>query len=83
MEQELWSVETDLNKCPHCREEVNINYTSYISEKDLIENFFKRINFHLKNKCVKNKSKKINQLTIKKVLMTSTNTLYEKLNLIF
>jgi phage terminase large subunit GpA-like protein len=74
-----WNI--TLKKCPHCGEEINLDHTSYKSEKDMINNFFLRMNFHLKNQCFDEITPKINKVNVK--TKESNLTTYEKVNLYF
>lgn len=74
-----WNI--TLKKCPHCEDEINLEFTSYKSEKDMVENFYLRMNYHLKNQCLDNFNSKINKLTIK--VKQDNLTTYDKINLYF
>jgi hypothetical protein len=74
-----WNI--TLKECPHCGEEINLDFTSYKSEKDMVENFYTRINFHLKNQCFDKTNSKLNKLNLK--FKKDNLTTYEKINLHF
>lgn len=81
VKNEVWSWGIELKTCPHCKEKINLEYISYKSDRDLVENFFKRLDFHFKNQCIDNIQPKLNKIftSVKEKNLTT----YQKNNFYF
>lgn len=81
-DKEIWCWTIEYKECPHCNKKISLDYTSHKSLKDLLKNFYERINFHLKNQCINYRIKKINKISIKSKMINNTNR-YENINILF
>jgi hypothetical protein len=78
---ELWSCHLHLKECPHCKEQININLVSYKSLKDVLDKFYKRMEFHKKNQCDYNKIKILTSASIQ-YTMVNNKMFIEKINIL-
>jgi len=74
-----WNI--SLKECPHCWDEIHLDHTSYKSEKDMVENFYLRMNYHLDNQCFDKVNSKLNKVKVK--VKQDNLTTYENINLYF
>lgn len=79
-EEEIYSWETKLDKCPYCNKILNISCLSVKSEKESISNVIYMSKFHL-DMCRGDKEKKLSDISIKTVSMDKTASWwrYEKM----